>query len=130
MAAPETTLDVLDVGAVLLFGGRLEARDPTDGLRVGVFTRDRVKRFVLTIAPDLTISGQSLFPLSQIPAQPITLPFKVGDVVQNDRTREILVVTQVWATVENYGFAWSNTPDRRTVYTPEGWTKIGTATMT
>jgi hypothetical protein len=130
MAAPTTDLGQLPVGSIVLFGARLEERDPTTGLRFRLFTRDRIARAQLQIAPDLSITGSFLFPPSQVPVDPTTVPFAVGDVVINDQTSETLVVREVWSTVEQYGFLWSNTLKRRPVYTPDGWTKAGTMTFT
>jgi hypothetical protein len=129
MAAPTTDLEQLPVGSIVLFGARLEERDPTAGLRFRLFTRDRVARAQLQVHPDLSITGAFLFPPAQVPVDPTTTPFAAGDVVANDGTGETLVVREVWSTVEQYGFLWSNTTRRRPVYTPDGWTKVGTVTL-
>jgi hypothetical protein len=129
MAAPTTDLDQLPVGSIILFGARLEQRDPTTGLRFRIFSRDRIARATLQVAPDLSVTGQFLFPPGQVPVDPTTVPFAVGDVVTNDQTAETLVVREVWSTVEQYGFLWSNTLKRRPAYTPDGWTKVGTVTL-
>ena len=129
MAAATTNLEALPVGSIILFGVRLEERDPTAGLRFRVYTRDRVARAVLQVAPDLSVTGSFLFPPAEVPVDPTTVPFRAGDVVSNDQTGETLVVREVWSTVEQYGFLWSNTLKRRPAYTPDGWTKAGTVTL-
>jgi hypothetical protein len=121
-----TTLADLPVGAAFLLAARITSKDQS-GLGLALYVADRIQQGTLQVAPDLTVTGALANPASQVQVTSIGRPFQVGDIVIIDNTQETMVVRAAWVSPD--GFMWSNSPDRRAVYTTTGATKVGTATL-
>lgn len=123
---PATTIAEVPVGTAFVMAARVAGRVAGGDTDLDLFTTDTTVQGSITIDNALAVTGAMNFPLDEIGISVAAQPFAIGDVVQGG-AGETFVVRDIWAT--STGFNWSNTVDRRVVYSTAGFTKIGTATL-
>ena len=121
-----TVLTDLRPGDAFLVALRITDRDQT-GLQCTMHTTGRQARGDLHLNPDLTITGAWRDQANTIEVTTLDRAFQVGDVVVRDTTGETLVVRSAWITGE--GWRWSSSPQRSSIYGTDGWTVVGTVTL-
>lgn len=121
----------LPVGARWLLGFVVTAKDQVAGLTSDVHASGPTVDGSLLIAPDGTITGAITTPLSALDVAVLRgAPVQPGDVLQNDRTGETLVVRSAWLDSEDREWRWTDSATGpMPVYPTDGWTRIGEVTF-